>query len=330
MAGAFLQGDVDGSGDINQIDRLLVSRSQGPSSRARSTSTHESKDPGGVITQVRQSSPIQSHIRTLPCDASSSSGPSPSSPATPGRREPWGRFVINIGNANIVARGARHGQRDHHRHDAVGNNLALTGFQFQINPAGATTSTLAFSASQANSGLTSSNYVFSGDSGDMVDGQPLGVATSLTTYAGGDNTADFADVTVTSSTTFLLARLDLTSLTGGTSPMAGDSFTISLLDNPNFTFFDDHLFNATSFVANSGTVTITGSVPEPASAEMALIGMRRSPCSDSRGGPPLGCTPRFGMPSEPVRVGPGSHSRDSRVCHDPDGSVGSYAMYCDL
>jgi hypothetical protein len=125
-----------------------------------------------------------------------------------------GDLIIDVGNTNIAVGGT--GVIDVTITDtsSLGDNLALTGFQFQITPTDGTTSALAFSTSQANSGLTSSNYLFFGDSGDVEGGQPLGVATTPTTYTGGDNTADFTNVTVTSSTTFLLAQLDLSTLTG--------------------------------------------------------------------------------------------------------------------
>jgi hypothetical protein len=146
-------------------------------------------------------------------------------------------------------------------------------------------------------------YVFLGDSSAaQAPASPVGLPTETVypndTLTGTDSTFSFDPVSLSSGTPYLLASLTVTTATNS-SPMIGDSFTISLIpssgsgsisDNPN-TFFDNIDYtgtgdeiSATPFTSSTGTVTIVGSavaVPEPASilsgitALIVLTGVHR-------------------------------------------------------
>jgi hypothetical protein len=156
-------------------------------------------------------------------------------------------------------------------------------FSLQITPN--TVGDLAFSASQGFGYLNSSQYVFFGNSADYIAGltspPPIGGTILTTVYAGDsflgfDNTNNFAQVSLSSSSgQVLLAALTLdASITS-----AGESFTVSLVPSSGngsshssaSTYFNvvDSNFNelsAVPFTSTSGTVTITAAaVPEPAS-----------------------------------------------------------------
>jgi len=150
---------------------------------------------------------------------------------------------------------------------------------------------LQFSPSQSFGYLTSSQYVFAGDSTDQMTSSPggtvppMGTVYANDTFIGNDSTFSGNPVSLSSANTpVLLAALTLNATI--TSP--GDSYSISLvpptgngsMTSSTQTVFD--LFNfstgtetsAVPFTSTSGTVMITTSaIPEPASLVSGLIGM---------------------------------------------------------
>ncbi len=162
------------------------------------------------------------------------------------------------------------------------NNYA---FQLQITNNGVDNTQLAFSANQ-DFGYVSNNpaYVFYGDSNaaqsspPYIGGPPTQTVYPNDTFTGADSTFSGNPVSLSSGSTYLLASLTVTTLTGS-SPLIGDAFTISLVPtsgtgslyaNPN-TYFDNYDFNGgselspTPFTSTSGTVNIVGAaIPEPA------------------------------------------------------------------
>ncbi len=168
------------------------------------------------------------------------------------------------------------------------------GFQLQITNDGTDGTQLAFSTSQ-NFGYVSNTslnpaYVFLGDSTaaqsvpPFIGGPPTQTMYPNDTFTGADSTFSGNPVSLSAGTTYLLAVLSVTASTPA-PPMAGDSFTISLLPqvgdgsantNP-FTYFDNFNFNtgtetsATQFTSTSGGVNvIAAAVPEPASIVSGL------------------------------------------------------------
>jgi hypothetical protein len=169
-------------------------------------------------------------------------------------------------------------------------------FQLQITNNGADNTQLAFSANQdfgyiSNSSLNPA-YLFLGDSFDAASpaspvGSPGQTVYPNDTFTGTDSTFSGNPVSLSSGSTYLLASLAVTTVTGA-SPVVGDAFTISLvptsgtgsLSPPTNTYFDNFDFNsgaelsATSFTSTSGTVNILGAaVPEPASIISGLTAL---------------------------------------------------------
>lgn len=199
-------------------------------------------------------------------------------------------LVVSIGNSTIAPGGA--GTLDVFLRSTAStqapdliNNYA---FQLQITNNGVDNTQLAFSPNQdfgyiSNTSLNPA-YLFLGDSSDaQPPPSPVG-STGQTvypndTFTGSDSTFSGNPVSLSSGTTYLLASLAVTTLTGA-APVAGDAFSISLMptsgsgslfDSPN-TYFDNFDFNngteisATPFTSTSGTVSIVAAaVPEPAS-----------------------------------------------------------------
>jgi hypothetical protein len=171
------------------------------------------------------------------------------------------------------------------------------GFQLQITNNGSDNTQLAFSTNQnfgyiSNSSLNPA-YLFLGDSFDAHPpptpvGSPGKTVYPNDTFTGADSTFSGNPVSLSAGTTYLLASLTVTTLTGA-SPVAGDAFTISLVptsgtgsvDANTNTFFDNFNFNtgqeisATPFTSSSGTVDIVGAsvVPEPASIISGLTAL---------------------------------------------------------
>ena len=154
----------------------------------------------------------------------------------------------------------------------------------QTAQGGSVPTQLQFSNPQADEQLGMMNYIFAGNSTDQIGGMPAGNVgtTNYTsdTYLGGDSTNDSSN-RMLSSGTYLLARLDLTTLTGIPAPVGGDSFAIS----PDLARSDYYTFDANGNIVSplsrfgldptSGiaTVNIARSVPEPSSLALLAAGL---------------------------------------------------------
>ena len=165
----------------------------------------------------------------------------------------------------------------------------LNNFAFTLQITG--TNELQFSPSQSFGYLSSSQYVFAGDSSDQMTSSPGGtVATTVyknDTFVGNDSTFSGNPVSLSSANMpVLLAALTLDAAI--TNP--GDTYSISLvpssgngsMNSSSKTFFDVVDFSNTGLetsavpftTSTSGTVMITGaSIPEPSSLVSGLTGM---------------------------------------------------------
>ncbi len=72
---------------------------------------------------------------------------------------------------------------------------------------------------------------------------------------------------ISSSDTYLLAQVQFSVPMGA---MLGDTFQISLVSDPNFTYFEDLNGNNLNYSASGGLVTVTA-VPEPSSLTLMAI-----------------------------------------------------------
>jgi hypothetical protein len=207
-------------------------------------------------------------------------------------------LIISIGSTSVMQGGT--GTVDVTLTSTAGplNPDLINGyaFQLQITNNGVDNTQLAFSANQdfgyiSDTSLTPA-YVFLGDS-SAAQPPPTAIGSAgptvypNDTFTGTDSTFSGNPVGISSSDTYLLAILTVTTLTGA-PPSIGDSFTISLVptsgsgsmsDNPNM-YFDTFDFktgmeiSATSFTSTSGTVNIMGAaVPEPASVVSGLTAL---------------------------------------------------------
>jgi len=207
-----------------------------------------------------------------------------------------GDLIISIGNASVTQGGT--GTVDvlltntSQSPDLI-NNYA---FQLQITNNGADNTQLAFSGNQVFGYISNTSlnpaYLFLGDSSVAQPppspvGSPGQTVYPNDTFTGADSTSSGNPVSLSSGSTYLLASLTVTTLTGS-SPLIGDAFTISLVltsgtgslyANPN-TYFDNFDFNGgsefspTPFTSTSGTVNIVGAaIPEPASIISGLTAL---------------------------------------------------------
>jgi hypothetical protein len=173
------------------------------------------------------------------------------------------------------------------------NNYA---FQLQIANNGVDNTQLAFSANQDFGYISNSSlhpaYLFLGDtSAAQPPPSPIGSPGQTVfpndTFTGADSTFSGNPVSLSSGTTYLLASLTVTTLTGA-PPGVGDAFTISLVPpsgtgsmfaNPNtyfdnFNFDGDNEFSFTPFTSTSGTVNVvSAAIPEPASIISGLTAL---------------------------------------------------------
>ena len=135
----------------------------------------------------------------------------------------------------------RHGNRGRfcHKHGQLPGPRSdqQLRFQLQITNNGTDNTQLAFSTNQDSGYISNTSlnpaYLFLGDSFDCpappISGRqswPDGL--SQRQFTGADSTFNGNPVSLSSSTTYLLASLTVTTLTGA-SPVVGDSFTISLV-----------------------------------------------------------------------------------------------------
>ncbi len=202
-----------------------------------------------------------------------------------------GSFVISIGSPTIPQGGT--GTLDVFLTSNASPSSAdpLNNYAFTLQITGP--NELRFSPTQSFDYLTSSQYVFAGDSTAQMTSSPAGtVSTSMTgysndTFIGNDSTFSGSSVSLSSANTpVLLAALTLDATI--TSP--GDSYSISLvpssgngsMNSSSKTFFDVVDFSNTGLetsavpftTSTSGTVMITGaSIPEPSSLVSGLTAL---------------------------------------------------------
>ena len=199
-------------------------------------------------------------------------------------------FVVTIGSAAVAQGGTGTVDVLIRSTGTGGDKLSSFGFEFQVTPTGPRH--LDFRNPQLDAQLGAVNYVFAGDSGDLVSTLPVGAVKSVSggtnnQFIGGDDTNSGGDVTVTSDK--LLVRLNLTAATSA-APIVGDSFTISLIPSA-FTDFRSANNALIPFTSTPGVVRITG-VPEPsavllfaAGAALTLSASTRFRRSDHRASP---------------------------------------------
>jgi hypothetical protein len=201
-------------------------------------------------------------------------------------------LVVTVGNATISQGGTGSVDVLIRSTNPSGDPLSSFGFEFQILPTGPRH--LDFRNPQLDGELALPSYVFAGNSGDVVDGVPVGVVHSVSggtnnQFVGGDETDSGGNVQVTGNQ--LLVRLDLTAATSS-APVGGDTFTIALQPSA-FTGFLDAANHPIPFTSTAGVITITASVPEPGSlallatgASLALLSSAAPRRGPTRGGPP--------------------------------------------
>jgi len=196
-------------------------------------------------------------------------------------------FVISIGSPTIPQGGTGTLDMFLTGNASPSSPDLLNNYAFTLQITGP--NELQFSPSQNYGYLTSSQYVFAGDSTDQMTSSPGGTVSTRVyrndTFVGNDSTSSGNPVSLSSANTpVLLAALTLD--TTITSP--GDSYSISLLPSSgngsmsgsSQTFFDVVNFDtggetsAVPFTSTPGTVTISAaSVPEPASIISGLTAL---------------------------------------------------------
>jgi hypothetical protein len=179
-------------------------------------------------------------------------------------------FVVTVPNATVAPGGTVTLDVTIRSTSTPVDRLDAFGFSFQVTTTGPTR--LAFTPTQPDP-FTAPNYVLFGVSDDQDNGLPLGTVTTTVTpddtYVGGDNTPTGVPGVPVAGTE-LLAHLRLTAATA-LPPRAGDTFTVSLVNNPSFTFFmNDGV--VIPFTATPGRITVAA-VPEPASRALLCGGL---------------------------------------------------------
>jgi hypothetical protein len=164
-----------------------------------------------------------------------------------------------------------------------GDLLQNFDFDLLITPYAGTASQLAFLSPQNDFEFSNPAYVFAADSFKIVynaanPSAPLTMGnlypTNYTndTFIGGDFTNSGNNVTVLSSGALLLT-LDFTRSTV-VPPSVGDAFLVSLLSDPDFTYFQDANGDSIPYQSSPGTIRIgAAAVPEPSSMSLMLLAL---------------------------------------------------------
>jgi hypothetical protein len=183
-------------------------------------------------------------------------------------------LVVSIGNLTVAPGGVGTTDVTVSSSDGHPVSLELFGFDLRISKVSGP-GRLEFTPTQTDP-FSSSNYVFYHDSADNTPpGQTtLGTVSTTSaphdTYIGSDITNDGSNISVTSPR--LLAHLTFTSATA-LPAMLGSTFQVSLI--PDFSTFFQYDF-ATTPMSDSytfvGGLIMIGSVPEPSSLILAMIG----------------------------------------------------------
>lgn len=140
-------------------------------------------------------------------------------------------------------------------------NLDNFGLKLEITSANGRV--LSFVDPQLNPHVSDGDYVLFGNS-DGYEAIISGVDSTI--YTGADLRADKNIAMPLGATARLLARIEVTTLTGD-APLVGDEFLVSVVAGTSF--FDEGDVSI-DFTANDGTITVTA-VPEPATS--AVLGV---------------------------------------------------------
>lgn len=178
-----------------------------------------------------------------------------------------GDLVVSIGDLSLPVGGTGYVDVMVSSNSPGGDLLNAFNIDFRISSQGQ--SRLEFLSNQPDPQLANVNYVFYGNSFDHDDPLntnpfPVGTVSSLgepnNRFVGGDNTADYTDVTVNANSK-LLARLQVTANTD-LPPNAGDTFTISF-DASGTSFQHGDITSPTMVPYTVGSPGIITVVPEP-------------------------------------------------------------------
>jgi hypothetical protein len=177
------------------------------------------------------------------------------------------------------------------------DTLSNFGLELLITPLGTATQSLAFTSSQADP-YSNSNYVFYSASTNSDLGIPFWSALTTTTYlndtiGGGDSYDSSGGIPVASSTTAPYSYLATVQFSAQAGTMGGDQYQISLVNDSDFTYFNDANGNPLAYTSSAGLVTIGSAsgtpmvVPElptlPVASVTSLIGLLWYRCRRRRG-----------------------------------------------
>jgi len=151
-----------------------------------------------------------------------------------------------------------------------GHTLSDFGLELQITPVGAT-SFLQFTSSQPDP-YGNSNYVFYNQSlKQLLDlpfwSVPSSPPSPLVSITGGDSSS-LGYVFIPKGSTEYLATVQFEAAPGAT---VGDKFTISLVNDPGQTYFDNKNGQPLYYTSTPGTVMVVSAVPEPSSSTVVLL-----------------------------------------------------------
>jgi len=190
----------------------------------------------------------------------------------------WGDIILTIKNSDIPIGGTGYVDLMISSNSPGGDLLSAFNLDLRLSSQGQTR--LEFMPTQPDPQLTDANYVFYGNSldhDDPLNAWPMSVGTVRSfsepndRFVGGDATADFLDLIVT-STPKLLVRLELNANTA-LMPNDGDAFALSV-DASGSSFQYGDIVNPTlvSFTSGPGTITVS-SVPEPSALTSLTAGL---------------------------------------------------------
>lgn len=149
--------------------------------------------------------------------------------------------------------------------NSTGADISITAFSF-----GVTVSSTDITLESADTSTTD-QYIFVGDSFDVINSFPLSLSSPGQSLSGSDTTNDGAGITVANGQTVGLGRVFF-----DVSPTAAlGPFSINFSDTAGVNSLSGAGFSAIpfSFASGSQTVTITPSTPEPATLLLAPAGL---------------------------------------------------------
>jgi hypothetical protein len=150
--------------------------------------------------------------------------------------------------------------------NSSGADISVAGFSFGVTT---TNTDITFQSADTQ---TTDQYIFAGDSFDVINTIPLSFSSPGQSLVGLDNTNDGAGITVANGQAVGLGRV-LFDVSPTAVPLT--PFTIDFSTNPGDNSLSGTGANAISFSFSSGgqTVTITPATPEPATLLLAPAGL---------------------------------------------------------